>query len=434
MALRFRRNTAAGAVAGNRTLESGEPGFEVDTGRFKIGDGVTPWNTLTYAGELSQAAYRASTVELRFRGLPKLMASPPTVTVTNDTVPATTMSGVGTLPGTSYTSILCDDLTKYTPLGVGSALPVRGSGGAYAFVCGWASSPNIPEVVTFEFLFDGPTFEICLRQFTGAQYRIMVNGEYVARYPVSLGGTANSAGNVKVAFGSSDVRHIAFEYTGTGTTTWGVWFGATNTMRAVEQPKRRLLIAGDSYAGGSTSSPLGSYGTYLARALGFRDYVNSGAGGSGWLAPGASQNVADRLTTDVINQAPTDLIFALGHNDTSFSNSAITTQVAAVLAATRTALPNLKSLVVVGPLFAGGTPGVYTAMSAAIRAGATVADAYIDTTTSPIFTGSGKVGSTTGVGNSDLDIASDGTHPTDAGSLWLGVSLAYAIEQAIAGV
>ena len=31
------------------------------------------------------------------------------------------------------TSIVCDDLTKYRPLGVGAALPVRGSGGASAF-------------------------------------------------------------------------------------------------------------------------------------------------------------------------------------------------------------------------------------------------------------------------------------------------------------
>ena len=30
----------------NPTLAQGELGIELDTGRFKIGDGVTAWNTL----------------------------------------------------------------------------------------------------------------------------------------------------------------------------------------------------------------------------------------------------------------------------------------------------------------------------------------------------------------------------------------------------
>lgn len=34
----------------NPVLAEGEPGFETDTGRFKIGDGVTAWNDLPYAG------------------------------------------------------------------------------------------------------------------------------------------------------------------------------------------------------------------------------------------------------------------------------------------------------------------------------------------------------------------------------------------------
>lgn len=32
----------------NPVLGSGEPGLEVDTGRFKVGDGHTPWNDLEY--------------------------------------------------------------------------------------------------------------------------------------------------------------------------------------------------------------------------------------------------------------------------------------------------------------------------------------------------------------------------------------------------
>lgn len=49
MALQLRRNTAANATASNPVLAEGEPGFETDTGKFKIGTGVDAWNDLPYA-------------------------------------------------------------------------------------------------------------------------------------------------------------------------------------------------------------------------------------------------------------------------------------------------------------------------------------------------------------------------------------------------
>lgn len=44
----FQRGTAATATANNKTLFEGVPGWEMDTGKFKIGDGVTSWNGLPY--------------------------------------------------------------------------------------------------------------------------------------------------------------------------------------------------------------------------------------------------------------------------------------------------------------------------------------------------------------------------------------------------
>lgn len=46
--IRLRRNTAAGWAAKNPILAIGEPAYERDTGRFKIGDGQTPWLDLAY--------------------------------------------------------------------------------------------------------------------------------------------------------------------------------------------------------------------------------------------------------------------------------------------------------------------------------------------------------------------------------------------------
>ena len=43
-----RRDTAASWTSVNPTLRSGEFGYETDTGKFKIGDGTTPWVSLAY--------------------------------------------------------------------------------------------------------------------------------------------------------------------------------------------------------------------------------------------------------------------------------------------------------------------------------------------------------------------------------------------------
>ena len=47
--IKFRRDTAAAWTEANPVLAQGEPGFEHDTGLFKIGDGATVWTSLDYA-------------------------------------------------------------------------------------------------------------------------------------------------------------------------------------------------------------------------------------------------------------------------------------------------------------------------------------------------------------------------------------------------
>ena len=38
-------------IKANPVLSAGEPGFELDTGKLKIGDGSTYWNDLPYLAE-----------------------------------------------------------------------------------------------------------------------------------------------------------------------------------------------------------------------------------------------------------------------------------------------------------------------------------------------------------------------------------------------
>ena len=46
----IRRDTAAAWTASNPTLASGELGGETDTGKLKLGNGSTAWNSLAYQG------------------------------------------------------------------------------------------------------------------------------------------------------------------------------------------------------------------------------------------------------------------------------------------------------------------------------------------------------------------------------------------------
>ena len=46
--IQMRRDTAENWVNYNPVLLAGEPGYEIDTKRFKIGDGITPWANLPY--------------------------------------------------------------------------------------------------------------------------------------------------------------------------------------------------------------------------------------------------------------------------------------------------------------------------------------------------------------------------------------------------
>jgi hypothetical protein len=46
--IQYRRGTASEWTAANPTLALGEPGYETDTGRAKVGNGTDAWNDLEY--------------------------------------------------------------------------------------------------------------------------------------------------------------------------------------------------------------------------------------------------------------------------------------------------------------------------------------------------------------------------------------------------
>lgn len=59
--IQIRRGTAAQWTSANPTLGSGEFGYETDTGKFKIGDGSTAWNSLGYKASGTVTSITAGT-------------------------------------------------------------------------------------------------------------------------------------------------------------------------------------------------------------------------------------------------------------------------------------------------------------------------------------------------------------------------------------
>jgi len=64
----LRGDTAANWTSNNPTLAAREPGYETDTGRFKLGDAATAWTSLAYFGIPNiQSVSSASTVTPTFK-------------------------------------------------------------------------------------------------------------------------------------------------------------------------------------------------------------------------------------------------------------------------------------------------------------------------------------------------------------------------------
>jgi hypothetical protein len=59
--IQLRRDTAANWSTNNPTLSAGEPCFETDTGKLKIGDGITAYNSLPYQGGTSDTTVTTDT-------------------------------------------------------------------------------------------------------------------------------------------------------------------------------------------------------------------------------------------------------------------------------------------------------------------------------------------------------------------------------------
>ena len=68
----FKRGTAQRWIEVNPVLRQGEPGFEYDTGKLKIGDGFTPWLTLPYINDVDVSGQEEIIVVSTYNDLPRI--------------------------------------------------------------------------------------------------------------------------------------------------------------------------------------------------------------------------------------------------------------------------------------------------------------------------------------------------------------------------
>lgn len=279
--------------------------------------------------------------------------------------------------------------------------------------------------VTFET--DAPKFAIG-KNNSSTPFRVIVDGRYV-----DLSATSYGAANpcwVVVDFtsaGGRKRRRITYECAADSNFA-GVRVGPLDTVWTPDKSDAiRFLMSGSSYVDGGNSFPiLGGIDipNLIAKRLGWSDPWNVGIGGTGFISQGAGNAFYTNLgrVSDVLNNSPNILIAEGLINDTGSSAATVTAAVLTYLQTVRAAKPTLP-IIVLGafPTQTGPSAAVLATEAAGLAAVTSFADnltwfcPIANDPLGPWQSGSGKVTATSGSGNNDVYMSSDGTHYTQPG-------------------
>ncbi|MFG2400757.1 GDSL-type esterase/lipase family protein [Streptomyces lydicus] len=373
-------------------------------------------------------------------------------------------TGAAPTISTAQTTTPTAGYLKYAPAGVtltgsDSTGPFQYAG-AGAFAIG-ATSPDTNYVLptskypntyasgqsvwSVEFGTDSQVFQVRFKYISSAtMYRLSIDGRKVSDLMQSSGGTTAGSGHMlTVDLGSAAPRRIRLDFV--TMPFGGLYLPPGASIWQVPLRGGRLMVLGDSISDGAAGNTGAGAGTWFARAarlLGSTDAWEQGRGGTGYITPGAYAVFQDRIALDVVPYSPDRLIIWGGYNDNTGSQSAISAAAASLYAALKSALPACQ-MYVIGCWAPTGSPaGSITNTDATLRTQAAAAgipfispitgacydaSGSIVATHGPWITGTGRVGATTGTGNADTWISSDGVHPTDTGHIGLARRITAAI-------
>lgn len=288
---------------------------------------------------------------------------------------------------------------------------------------------------SLEFWTDADEFEVGFKYISSAtMYRLSVDGRKVTDLMQSSGGiTAGSSHMLLVDLGSTAPRRIRIDFT---TMPFrGVYLPPSATMWQPVARGGRLAVLGDSLTDGSGQNTGFGQGTWLQRTgrlLGCTDVWDQARGGTGYTVAGSFATFGDRVADDIVAYAPDRVIVWGGFNDSGGSQAAIGTAADAVYAAIATGLPNTQ-VYVIGCWSPSGSPGSgITNTDATLRTAAASAGLpFISPITGSIYDAGGDLAATHGpwitAQNADTYVGGDGTHPTDAGHVYLSRRISGAL-------
>lgn len=352
--------------------------------------------------------------------------SPPTCTVG-------TANAGSTISGSLLTAAASLPVTY---MGAGYVDPGTQGGYNNCLTSGYlTSSVSSAGRMRFEFETDADKLEVFGRNIGAAtsQYRVWIDGHPITAGPQAFGVTGGAIYALKIDFGTRGTLHrVLFEAVYVNLV--GIWKHPTATVWPTSRPVGpRVLWMGDSFSEGSGGDWWwDSWANKAGEILGW-DVWPSAVGSTGYLANGGGGGKVkfrDRADDDITALNPDVIVVCGGINDIGdgYSATQIGVEAALLYAQLRTDNPTAP-LIVCGPISPNGitTTGSYTDTQAAIE------DAAADYTTLVMdptgagsvpatswITGTGEIGATTGGGNSDYLISSDGTHPSQVGHDYLG--------------
>ena len=260
-----------------------------------------------------------------------------------------------------------------------------------------------------------------------------VNGDY----PMTTGGVNQY---IKVDFGSSCPMGREIEIRGNSNfATKGINVQPLYSIWKTKSNKPRILFLGDSFTTGLLSlNTVSSYAHRAAQLLGC-EAIPSGLSSTGYIAAGSRVNLGNRLP-DVTAFGTVDAIYiAMGVNDYAQNFTILRQVVTADLLAISALAPNTPIIVqnawysVAQKPTTGASNAILGGFNDAIAAGLQNAF-FVDNIAENWVTGTGHYGGTTGDGNADFYVGTDGLHPTlalNAGHDFLGSHVATAISQVL---
>jgi len=367
----------------------------------------------------------------RTGGLPTVMGSPPTVTLSASQAATTISGGVLVRTDDAALTFTCAYPRSVAPSGGTpwngwvNGYPLYYPGGVRR-----AAGAYLGGTMRISFGYGGRYLDWHLMGMatSGKAFRLWVDGQVTEADPSALLTGDATYRRLIVDLGSAKPRLLEIEIDQNirfgGLTiepNYNVWKAAPSSPRVV--------VIGDSYTEGlGATYNVSGYSRQLGQRLGIADIWAQGEGSLGFLSTGTQSGLTARqkLDTDVTAYAPDWIVVALGIADTGQTPSAV--QAEAELFFAKLLADNPEAPVtVIGPWRAPGTNPPSTIFDAVRLAAAAQTDAvaskrlfYVDTLAENWQQIAGRIGATSGTGNSNVYIGTDNIHPAQAGHDYLG--------------